>query len=117
MTQITTYTTNKEVKSATPESIGAFEGPQDIKKMYHIYHAINKKYMFTETEKQPRKYVGYVIATDLTEAYRLAQFDSDQRQGVRATSVGDLIQDNYGFYMVATNEFKLICLVDEEGRE
>jgi hypothetical protein len=118
--EITTFTTNQEIKEQCSDSIGAYEGPKSVLKMYHIYHAINKKYMFTEHEKQPRKYIGFVLAKDMNEAYNLSQndFNPEYRQyKARSTSVGDLIQDNYGFYMVANEGFKLLCLLDEEGRE
>lgn len=117
---ITTFTTNKDIKESCPESIGAYEGPKSILNMYHIYHAINKKYMFSEHEKQPRKYIGFVLAKDMNEAFTLSQndFNPDYRKfRARSTSVGDIIQDNYGFYMVCNTGFKLLCLVDEEGHE
>jgi hypothetical protein len=117
---ITTFTTNKNIKEETPTEIGAFEGPKGVLKMYHIYHCINKHYMFTETEKQPRKYVGFVLADSLDQAFKLSQNDFNPdyaKYGARSTSVGDLIQDFYGFYMVCNTGFRLICLVDEESHE
>lgn len=46
---VKTFTTEKEIINKTPEDIGAFEGPKKILKQFHIYHTMNKKYMFTET--------------------------------------------------------------------
>jgi hypothetical protein len=93
---------------------------KDVLKQYHVYHAINKQYRFTETEKQPREYAGFVLAKNMEEAFKLSQNDFSpewQKYGVRSTSVGDIIQDDYGFYMVCGTGFKLLCLLDEEGRE
>lgn len=110
---ITTYTTDPAIKKETPENIGAYEGPQEILKTYHIFHCINKKYTGQEVAKQPRKYVGFVLAPNIHLAFEKAQ----DLENVRSTSVGDLIQDSYGFYMVKNKGFELLCLVDEEGRE
>jgi len=113
---ITTFTTNQEIRSKTPEDIGAFQGPQPILKMFHIYHSMNKKYMFSEHEHQPREYIGYVMAKDIDDAFVKSQndFGEEYREyKKRSTSVGDLIQDDYGFYMVCNIGFKLICLVDD----
>lgn len=112
---VTTHTTNHEIKSQTPENIGAFEGPQPMLSMFHIYHCIEKQYMFTDRERQTRKYVGSVMAKDLDDAFRMAQndFNEDYRKyKVRSTSIGDLIQDDYGFYMITGIGMKLLCLVD-----
>jgi len=117
---ITTFTTNQDIKNNNPEDIGAFEGPKKVLEMFHIYHAVNKKYMFQEVDKQPRKYIGHVMANNMDEAFKLSQneFNPDYASyKARSTSVGDLIQDSYGFYMVLNNGFKLICLVDDEGAE
>jgi hypothetical protein len=118
---ITTFTTEKEITNKTPEDIGAYEGPQKVLKMYHIYHCMNKKYMFTENEHQPRKYIGFVMANDIEEAYSKCQNDHNSldyiKYNVRSLAIGDIIQDNYGFYMVTNQVFKLLCLVDEDGRE
>lgn len=111
----------QKVKFETPDSIGAYEGPQPVLKHFHIYHCIDKKSMFTEIKRQPRKYVGSVYAKTLDEALREAQLENDNNYvykslNVRSTSIGDLIQDNYGFYIItAKGAFELICLVDETG--
>lgn len=61
------------------------------------------------------------MASDINEAYHKCQNDIGDNEyakyKVRSLSVGDLIQDNYGFYMVKNVGFELLCLVDEEGRE
>lgn len=117
---VTTFTTNQEINKRTPDDIGAFEGVKKVLKMYHIHHCINKLYMFTEKENQPRKYIGYVYAENLEDAYRKAQnedWQASEYKGykVRSTSIGDLIQDDYGFYMVLGQGFKLICLIEDKN--
>lgn len=117
---ITTFTTNQEIKNTCSEEIGAYEGPKTSLKMYHIYHSINKKCMFTEQEKQPRKYIGFVLAKDMNEAFTMSQNDFNpdyKKYNARNTSVGDLIQDDYGFYMVMNIGFKLLCTLQEDGHE
>jgi hypothetical protein len=111
--------TQVHILYSSPDQIGVHEeAPQVVLKMFHIYHSVNPITRFTEAENQLREYVGFVMATDMEHAYKMAQndFNSDyQKYKVRSTSVGDLIQDNYGFYMVCDKGFKLICLVDETG--
>lgn len=116
---VVTHTTNHEIKSETPRNIGAYEGPKPILCMFHIYHCIDEEDMFTDKEKQPRKYVGSVMAEDLDDAFKMAQNDFNpeyRKYNVRSTSIGDLIQDDYGFYMVSGTGMKLICLV-ADGRD
>ena len=111
---------SEEFKSHTPESIGTYEGPKRSLNQYHIYHSMNKKYMFTEHEHQPRKYAGYVMAGDMEEAVELSQNSAKEWNPVnpqRSTSTGDIVQDDYGFYMVCTKGFRLLCLVEDERGE
>lgn len=117
---ITTFTTNSTIRSIKPDDIGAFEGPKKSLKTFHIYHCINKKYTFQEVEQQPRRYVGFVLANNMQEAFHLSQNDFGieyRKYKARSTSVGDIIQDDYGFYMVTSNDFKLVCVLEHEGSE
>lgn len=89
-------------------------------KMFHIFHAINKVFMYTEKLEQPRKYVGWVMAKDLNDAWEKAQndFNSDYaRYGARSTSVGDVIQDPEALYLVKNTGFEKICDLNDEGQE
>lgn len=76
---------------------------------YHIFHAIHTGVRFTETEIQPREYVGFVYANSLEEAYINSQNIDDEwnpENPCRSTSVGDVIQDNDKFFMVCGIGFK-----------
>jgi hypothetical protein len=101
----------------TPEEIGV-EGAIPVNeplKVYHIFLAVNSSALFTEEQFQIRKYVATVVARDLEEAFKLAQNDFNPEYASkkqRSCSVGDLIQDNEGFYMVCSSGFKLICLLE-----
>ena len=69
---------------------------------YHIFHSVGPR-MFSETVKQPREYVGFVEASSLEDAFAKSQNGDNPwnpYQPCRSTSVGDVIQDNSGFYMV-----------------
>jgi hypothetical protein len=77
-------------------------------KQYHIFHCVSSL-RFTETEIQPREYVGYVETNSLEEAFKLSQnFDSawNPTNPCRSTSVGDVIQDDDKFFMVCKMGFK-----------
>lgn len=115
--RITTLSkTWEEIRSEIGNSYEIYEGPKEVQKQFHIYHCINKEFMFTETEKQPRKYVGSVMARDMEQAFMYAQNDFNEaykKYGQRSTSVGDIVQDDHGFYMVMNMGFKLICLLDD----
>jgi hypothetical protein len=107
-----------ELLSEQDVGIGS-EGSQPTKQMFHIFHAYNPLFQFTEKEKQPRKYVGYVLADNLNDAVNQAQNSNVHYStyNQRDTTVGDLIQDHYGFYMICSVGLKLVCLVDDEGGE
>ena len=77
---------------------------------FHIYQATEVGKRFTETEIQPREYAGYVNASTLEEAFRLAQNGNHAWDcyETRSTSVGDVIQSDEGFYMVCGTGFKLL---------
>lgn len=78
---------------------------------YEIFHAIGKDTMFTETENQIRILVGVVEADSLEHAYTLSQnFDKPWSSFLpcRSTSVGDVIKDDKGCYMVCNVGFKAI---------
>ena len=81
-----------------------------MEKQYHIFHTTEAESSFTETEVQPRKYVGYVEASSLEKAFEYAQNDHVDwaMNEVRSTSVGDVIQSDEGFYMVCGIGFKLL---------
>lgn len=76
-------------------------------RQFHIHHATGPK-MFSETEVQPRDYVGFVHATSLENAFKLTQGDINPEWDERSTSVGDIIQDGTQFYMVCGVGFKLL---------
>jgi hypothetical protein len=87
-------------------------------KTYHIFHAINKLYVNTEKLEQPRRYVGWVLATDLDDAYIKSQKDFNpdyKRYGARDTCVGDVIQDDQAIYLIINSGFYKIS--DLEDRE
>lgn len=109
----------ENVQLKTAQDIGVHESPKSFQ-LYHIYHSINPNYVGVPHEAQPRKYVGYVEANSIEDAYIKAQNASNpnyRAYNQRDTVIGDLIQDHYGFYMVCADEFKLVCLVDAEGGE
>jgi len=77
-----------------------FPPVQEEEGQFHIHHATGPL-KFTETKSQPRKYVGFVNATSLDEAFKKSQnLDEEWNPGVRSTSVGDVIQDDDKFYLV-----------------
>jgi hypothetical protein len=97
-------------------------------KQYHIFHSTEKEHMFTEEEKQTRVYAGFVMANSLSEAFALSQNETDEEghhvswndtdKSVRSTSVGDIIQDDDGFYLVLNTGFKFLFGNDDpEGAE
>lgn len=76
-------------------------------KQYHVFHCTSPL-RFTETEIQPRQYVGFVQADSLEKAFEYAQNDHVDwaMNEVRSTSVGDVIQDYDKFFMVLSVGFK-----------
>jgi hypothetical protein len=75
---------------------------------YHIFQSVGPR-RFTETDVQPREYAGFVEATSLEDAYAKSQnvdCDWNPHQPCRSTSVGDVIQDDTGFYMVLDKGFR-----------
>lgn len=84
-------------------------------RLYHIYHTINKQHSFTEKVEQPRRYIGFVMASSLEDAFTKAQNEDKfyQKYNVRSTSVGDFIQDCNYFYMVKGQGFECICSLDD----
>lgn len=69
---------------------------------FHIYHAVNPT--FTSEFEQTREYAGFVEAESLEEAYQASQNLTDQwnpTNPCRSTSIGDVIQDDEDFYVVA----------------
>ena len=75
---------------------------------YHIFHAVGPR-KFTETSYQPREYAGFVEASSLEDAYTKSQNDENPwnpHNPCRSTSVGDVIQDDSGFYMVLGMGFR-----------
>ncbi len=74
-------------------------------RQFHIHHATEPGLMFTETQVQPRQYVGFVQAESVGDAWLKSQnFDGPNWNGQsypkRSTSVGDVIQDGDKFFMV-----------------
>ena len=71
-----------------------------MKRQFHIHQAI--KPTFDETEVQLRKYVGFVNAESLNEAFVLSQNDNIdwQKNRTRSTSIGDVIQDGDKLFLV-----------------
>lgn len=98
----------------TPEEIGVKEASPSLN-IYHIFLSVDNSKLFTEEEFQLRKYAATVIAKDLEDAFKKAQNDFNPdyaKNNQRSCSIGDLIQDNEGFYMVCASGFKLICLLE-----
>jgi hypothetical protein len=85
-------------------------------KQYHIFHATHPGLRFTETEIQPRQYVGFVEANSLEKAFEYAQNDHVDwaMNEVRSTSVGDVIQDDDKFFMVCGMGFKELIEPEED---
>lgn len=74
-----------------------------MKQIYNIYHAIGPE-KFTESQDQIRIYVGHVEANSLNQAYALTQnleWPWNINSPCRSTSVGDVIECDGKFYMVA----------------
>lgn len=77
---------------------------------YHIYHSTGEN-VFTETEDQPREFVGTVEADSLQGAFVASQNIDEEwnlEKDVRSTSVGDVIQEEEKVYMVCGRGFKLL---------
>jgi len=75
---------------------------------FHIYHATGPR-RFSETVNQPREYVGFVEGVSLEDAYARSQNNENPWNPwnpCRSTSVGDVIQDDSGFYMVLDIGFR-----------
>jgi hypothetical protein len=91
------------------------------KQQIHIYHAIQDDKMFTEIEQQPRKYIGFIHAETLEQAYNLCQNDNLHPDylyyNVRSLSVGDMLLIGHEFYMVCNLGFRMICSFSNEGEE
>jgi len=89
-------------------------------KQYHIFHATSPL-RFTETEIQPRKYVGFVYASSIDDAFfKSNNFDDrpwNEENPCRSTSIGDVIQDNDKFFMVCGIGFKELIEPKEELSE
>jgi hypothetical protein len=85
----------------------------NMETQYHIFHSTGPD-AFEEVEKQPRQYAGFVTANSLEEAFFLSNNDNSDwaMNGVRSTSVGDVIQQDDKFFMVCGTGFKE--LVEEE---
>jgi hypothetical protein len=80
-------------------------------KQYHIYHATSPGLRFTEQKDQPREYVGFVEANSIEEAYQKSQnFELlwNPSNPCRSTSVGDVIQEDEGFFLVKGIGFELL---------
>lgn len=78
---------------------------------YHIHHSVDRIKMFTPEVNQKREYVGFVEAESLDDAFHKSQnLDRDinwnPTNPKRSTSVGDIIQDNEGFYLVEDVGFR-----------
>lgn len=84
-----------------------------MKRQFHIHQAI--KPTFDETEVQLRKYVGFVNAESLNEAFVLSQNDNIdwQKNRTRSTSIGDVIQDGDKLFLVKKVGFKELTAVFE----
>lgn len=99
------------------ESVGISTIPQTDLRPFHVYHAVNKLCMFTEKLEQPREYVGFILAKDLNDAWEKSQNDFNPHYamyGKRSTSVGDMLMDETGFYLVKNSGFDLVCTLDDE---
>lgn len=76
---------------------------------YHIHLAVGPR-MFTETDSQPRDYAGFVEANSLEDAFAKSQNTGLEHwnpyQPCRSSSVGDVIQDETGFYMILGTGFR-----------
>lgn len=96
-----------------------------LKREFGIYHNTNEETMFRDAplkdgEKRDFKYIGTVMATDINEAWKLAQNDFNEeyvQYGVRSTSVGDMILDGNDFYLVKGIGFEYLLSIDAEGGE
>ncbi len=86
-------------------------------KQYHIFHATHPGVRFTETEIQPRQYVGFVEANSIEKAFKLSQnleSNWNPTNPCRSTSVGDVIQDDDKFFMVCGIGFKELIRPEED---
>ncbi len=88
-----------------------------MKRQFHIHQAI--KPTFNETEVQLRKYVGFVNAESLNEAFVLSQTENHdwQKNEVRSTSVGDVIQDYDKLFLVKSVGFQELTAITEPEEE
>lgn len=87
---------------------------------YHIFHSKPNKFMFTETEIQPREYVGFVNANSIEEAFKLSQnieSDWNPTNPCGSTSVGNVIQENDKFFMVCSVGFKELRTEEEIAKD
>ena len=87
---------------------------------YHIFHSKPNEFMFTETEIQPREYVGFVNANSIEEAFKLSQnieSNWNPTNPCRSTSVGDVIQENDKFFMVCGVGFKELRTEEEIAKD
>ena len=90
----------------------------DKERQFHIFHATGPC-RFTPVEEQPRIYAGWINATSLENAFKLAQNDNHSWSfdDTRSTCVGDVIQDNDDFYMVTGSGFKLLQSMEDLKNE
>jgi hypothetical protein len=78
------------------------------KKMFIIYHCIPMFIGISPTGKERKEYAGFVMATDLQDAFvqsnhiEGSEWDEDRR----STSIGDVIQGDDGFFLVTGDGFR-----------
>lgn len=80
---------------------------------HQIFHVVNPS--FNENDEDlPKELVGTVEASSLEEAFMLSQnLESSWKKGCRSTSIGDIIQDDNGFYLVTNSGFKNLDTEDK----
>ena len=89
--------------------MGPFKSLNKVMKIYNIYHPIDGQ-LNTECKYYAYMYecIGSVEAKHINDAFRLAQNDFNEEYASlhrRSTSVGDIITDGNGYYMVKAMGF------------
>lgn len=86
-------------------------------KCYHLYHVIDDDQIGKENEgRVSRMYIGTFYAIDLEHAFeKCTHNDADYQQfgEIRDTMTGDVLCDDYGFYMICQQGFKLIAVLSD----
>ena len=86
---------------------------------HNIYHSLDYD-RYSEEETQNRQYVGSIDAESLEDAFKKTQNLNgiwNESKPCRSTSIGDVIENKEGFYLVLSMGFKLLDQMSQNESE